>query len=151
MWDGVEHGGSEYDRANVRDRELATTEEYWRSMAKSGSCQKRWMGSAESAGSILQSLISVSDSQGPVVLRMQRELVEEGLDLDGTAGRIELAKHHGESWQRMQRELKALRGAYQPAVTVHNRCAADRLERAKAGSDTQVEEAATLFSILYDL
>ncbi|KAJ4264294.1 hypothetical protein NW762_005490 [Fusarium torreyae] len=116
MWDQIPVDSNLYNRAVEREQELRSTKGCWGWMSDHRSRIQRCMATKASALSILSSLLTVSDIQGPVVFRLQQELIDENKDLDDTTAGIEMSKHHGTSWQRLKQELKTLQTAHQLAI-----------------------------------
>ncbi|KAF4994262.1 hypothetical protein FDECE_13201 [Fusarium decemcellulare] len=111
MWNTIAFESSDYQQAQERETELKTTKGYWGWMASYGSRTQRWEGTKASAHSILTSLLWISESRGPVIFQIQKELIDEAKALDNTAAGTELVKYHGAAGQEFQRELKALRSS----------------------------------------
>ncbi|KAI7763913.1 hypothetical protein ACKAV7_013519 [Fusarium commune] len=108
MWDEVPEGSALYSSAVKRETELKSTEGYWGWMKNRGSRTQRCTDTRASALSILSGLLTVSDSQGPVVFQLQHEIVEEHMGFDETAAGTVLNNHYATRWDRLQGELRAL-------------------------------------------
>jgi hypothetical protein len=138
MWDEISPSGTLYDRATQAERELMTTADYWGGMGGQGSQTQRWMGTRASALSILTTLLWISDNDGPVVLQIQRELIDEKKGLDDTSAGLELSRHHGAAWQRLRQELKAARNSYQLALNAQDSRSARNLKAQKTELESQL-------------
>ncbi|KAF4965618.1 hypothetical protein FSARC_6605 [Fusarium sarcochroum] len=143
MWDEISVESSLYSRAMEREEELKSTEGCWGWMSDRGSRIQRCMATRASALSALSSLLAVSDVQGPAVLQLQQELIDENKDLDDTAAGIELSKHHGTSWQRLQRELKALQTSHQLTTEDSDSQFNEQLRAQRLDVERQLEVAET--------
>ena len=141
MWDGLRVDGVDYHKACKREEELRHTTEYWGSMLDQGSRIQRWYGTRASALSTLTGLLWTSDNRGPATLKIQKELIDQNKDLDETSAGIELAKHHGAAWQRLQMELKSIRKLHDQALQVRDDASARRFRAQKATLEGQLEKA----------
>ncbi|KAH6874970.1 P-loop containing nucleoside triphosphate hydrolase protein [Thelonectria olida] len=142
-WDAVQLESPKHDETAAREHELRTIDEYWGSMVNHGSPMQRWTGTRASALSILTTLLWLSDNRGPVVLRLQKELVDEHKDLDDTSAGLELAKHHGATWQQLQQELKALRVSFEQALEARDRASSQHLQTQRTELERQMAIAET--------
>ncbi|RYP47907.1 hypothetical protein DL768_006123 [Monosporascus sp. mg162] len=127
MWDSVQNRNAEYQAAVRRQNELMSTDIYWGYMRCHGSGVFRWTGEKASALSILESIISSSERDSPVILRIQRELIDEKKDLHDTSTGQGLAKQYGAVWQRLREELETLQLSYLQARREQNQKLADSL------------------------
>ncbi|MBE3042639.1 hypothetical protein IMZ48_08695 [Candidatus Bathyarchaeota archaeon] len=141
MWDSIPGEGSRYVKATERDDELSRTEGYWGSMLKMGSRAHRWMGTRASGLSILSGLLWQYDAAGPVILRIQEELVDKNRDLDETDAGMELAKHHGAKWQGHQKEIRELRASIEREVSNKNTESAALLRTQKRDLEHQLKKS----------
>ncbi|KAI5456472.1 P-loop containing nucleoside triphosphate hydrolase protein, partial [Mariannaea sp. PMI_226] len=143
MWDDIPFGSPICNLARQREDELRMKENYWGSMKSEGSRMQRWNGTRESALSIVTSLLWLSDNEGPVVLRIQKELVDEKEDLEDTSAGRELAKYHGVIWQRLQGEIRALKASCKQALEAQDKISAQRLEAERVELERQMNRAET--------
>lgn len=113
-WDQLGQGGEQYGQGIQREKELLETESFWGSMQQSGSRTMRWHGTSASARSVVASLLQVTDGRSPI-LQIQREIVDDGKELDDTEAGLEMARHHGMMWQQLCGELKSITAELQEA------------------------------------
>ncbi|KAI0091158.1 P-loop containing nucleoside triphosphate hydrolase protein [Irpex rosettiformis] len=107
MWDSF----VDQEPAVVRERELANRNEFFRPMLQQGARMYRHTNSVDSAREIISNLIrNMSD---PVPLQVQRELVERGVSISGTAAGMELLvqreallKKHDADLQDAERDMR---------------------------------------------
>ena len=141
MWDSIPNEGPRHAKATERDDDLAKTEAYWGSMLRLGSRAHRWTGTRASGLSILYGLLWKYDSAGPIILRIQEELVNEKRDLDETEAGMELAKHHGTKWQGHQKEVRELRISIEKDINSRNTESAALLRTQKRNLEHQLKES----------
>lgn len=138
-WDTIPVGSRQYQEATHRQEELVNTDNYWGSMRRMGSHSQKWVGTRESARAILADLLQVTDSCGPPVLQIQREIIDNGLDLDDTAAGRVLSRHHGTIWQQLRKDLKSLTTSYEEARRVRDGHMAAALHSQKTQVQSRLE------------
>lgn len=110
MWDKVSKTEGE-----KREQELIGKSDFWGTMIKGGASFERHYGTRDSAMDILREVIRNPKVDAPKVLKVQHEMVDDGLRLDQTdAGRqfeAELLKQrekHEREMRQMQEDVKML-------------------------------------------
>lgn len=106
MWDQVEPHSDQYLEACVREEELINNEMFWGSMRSSGSKVRRFNGDKSSAFAIVDLLTARTSSRPPVKFQIQRELVDEGLDLLDTSAARQIMAQLTQIRAKAQRELE---------------------------------------------
>jgi hypothetical protein len=132
MWNNLEIPGPDFDAAVQRENELKHTEECWGSMCRQGSYTRRWTGDEASARSIMDEVMAISNKYGPATLRIQRELVDECLDLDDTCVGRQLTRQYGALWQKLRKDLDQLKQGFAKAAKLQNRELAAQLRHQQA-------------------
>ncbi|KAI8303892.1 hypothetical protein K4K61_006618 [Colletotrichum sp. SAR11_59] len=102
---------SSAEEANVG--RLVAHAEWWGDMITNGSRITKHTGTADSAKKILELLIAARDQS--LLLTIQKELVDDGLDLDNTSAGRELDKEIRQAVERLQADMKRLREEAQEA------------------------------------
>lgn len=120
MWDKAPDSSDIYKLAVKRETELESVEGYWGWMSSHGSRTQRYMDTRASGLSILASLLAVSDAQGPVVLQLQDEIINQQKGFDDTAAGIILNGHYGTKWDHLQGELRALQTSITESSTLQS-------------------------------
>jgi hypothetical protein len=138
MWDKAPENSDIYKLAVKRETELESVEGYWGWMSSRGSRIQRCMAIRASGLSILASLLAVSDAQGPVVLRLQEEIVDQQKSFDDTAAGIVLNEHYGTKWDRLQGELRALQTSITGSSTLQS---SQQLQEQKLDLERQMKAA----------
>lgn len=141
MWDSIPSEGIHYEQAIERDHALAGTEAYWGSMLRMGSRAHRWMGTRASGLAILCGILLHYDAAGPVILRIQEELVDQKHDLGETEAGKELSKYHGAKRQGLQEEIKELRVSIDRETNSRRNGSAALLRSHKRDLDHRLKEA----------
>ncbi|KAF4462600.1 hypothetical protein FALBO_10583 [Fusarium albosuccineum] len=141
MWNTIAFESNDYHQAQKRENELKTTKGYWGWMTSHGSRTQRWEGTKASAHSILTSLLWISESRGPVVFQIQKELVDEAKALDNTAAGTELVRYHGAAGQEFQRELKAVRSSLKQAEESSGKTATRHFQDQEAIVENRLADA----------
>lgn len=90
-WDLVDSGKIDLGRAIERESELRFKDEFWGRFCRQGSQVKRLRDNDSSALSILFDLVTLHDQNGPAILRIQKELVDQGKELHETIAGQELS------------------------------------------------------------
>jgi len=109
-------------RAMERERELRTSEDFWAPMLERGSRLARFEDSRDSGLQLIMSLIE----QNPVVLQIQKELVEDGKNLIDTA-----------AGNTVNEETKRLEEKYKAEIAQIQK----EMDEALAARDKDVQEA----------
>jgi hypothetical protein len=88
---------------DAREAELVREEDFWGYMAKRGSKVMRHYGDRESAMRIVKKIVKQHQKgDGDITLRIQKEIVDEGMDLNDTAA----GKHINEEINRLNEKHK---------------------------------------------
>lgn len=103
MW-----GKEEQETALRRERELVDRDGFWNTMHQRGSAVRRWHGDSNTAHDIVEHLLLARSKHGVVVLKIQRELVDEGKTLVKTSAGQEVNRELSELREKMERELRRL-------------------------------------------
>ena len=112
MWGNLEKSGMDFKAGIERERTLVSDDRFWGRMVKGGSHIVRHDGSAESARDIVSYLLS---QRGPVVLDIQRDMVDQHKTLDETAAGQFIQQEHMAVRQRYERDLAELQAEMEEA------------------------------------
>jgi hypothetical protein len=100
-----------------REQQLRSNDEFWGYMAKKGSRIVRHSGSQESAISIVDSIVK---RQKTIVLDIQDDMVNKGLDLDETLAGQSLNRELIEQRKKHQQEMKILEADMRKAIAARD-------------------------------
>ncbi|KAI0886792.1 P-loop containing nucleoside triphosphate hydrolase protein [Annulohypoxylon maeteangense] len=84
MWDSIDQDAILLQKAFCNEDQLKNTENFWGSLVDGGSHVMRWTGDKESALGAISHLINLHDLHGSIVLKIQQELVDDGINLNDT-------------------------------------------------------------------
>lgn len=85
MWKNLNGPNLSYDTGVAREKELLDRKEWWGLMCERGSSVVRHDGTKECAMEMIEDLIQRRNQGGPVVLDIQKEMVDEKLSLENTS------------------------------------------------------------------
>ncbi|RGP71717.1 hypothetical protein FLONG3_7021 [Fusarium longipes] len=120
MWDLTQTGKLSRREAEMRETRLASTEEYWGKLCRQGSRTKRWQGDYRTAQSIVSELLRLNDRSGPIIQRLQRELVDEGKSLAQTAAGRELLTEYELAERKCNDDLSSIIYGERDELTLDN-------------------------------
>lgn len=124
MWDIAPEA-----KGKQREDELITKSEFWGAMIRGGASLQRHYGTRDSALNILNAMICTQKADAPTVLKVQHELVDQGLRLDQTeAGRLfeaELLKQR----EKHEREIKEMQDDVKMLLEMNEKKAAAETEK----------------------
>lgn len=120
MWDSIELNPALLQNAFSHESQLQDTKNFWGSLIGGGSHVMRWTGEKESALSAIGHLIDLHDQRGNIVLKIQRELVDEALSLDDTDSGKTVQDGFVQALVKHQCELRDLLSQFRQAVQESN-------------------------------
>lgn len=113
MWNFLEQSGAAPDSEVQREKELRSNDNFWGSMKKGGSHIARHSGGLQSAETIVSLLV---DKHSPVVLDIQRQMVDEEKTLDETTAGKYMQKDLLEARRRHEKDKAELQQAMDDAL-----------------------------------
>lgn len=122
MWDGFKADSHEEWKANNREDRLKMLGQYWGWAYIQGSRHRRWSGTRLSALSIVEDTLENCERAENPVLEIQRELADNGADLDDTLAGREMLKQHITEMKRLKRGIRTFRN-------LERACEEDDMER----------------------
>ena len=108
-----------------REEQLATQPDYWSVMLAKGSRMFRQNRGAQSATEIVAYLLS---RRRPMILKIQRQLVDENLTLEETSAGQEIQAESEEQRLAFEKELKGIRAELEDAVATQDQEAQEELQ-----------------------
>jgi peptidoglycan/xylan/chitin deacetylase (PgdA/CDA1 family) len=119
MWRGVE-----MDRALQREQQLVTSPKFWAGMIAKGSKVMRQDQEAESAMAIVDYLVA---RKRPVVLDIQRQLVDDNMTLDRTSAGMEVQAEIAKHRELYQKKLDEYKQEMQAAIRAKDKESQDEI------------------------
>jgi ParB-like chromosome segregation protein Spo0J len=132
MWDSIgQVQGAE------REGALLATPDFWGIMVRNGSSVARFGGTKEGACSIIESQLSKTKS----TLNIQREMIDDGLQLKDTEAGKEVFAEMTEVKLEHQREIMQLRSDMEAALSQADRAASKTIAKMSEGYDDKLANA----------
>ncbi|KAI1071787.1 hypothetical protein LB507_005469 [Fusarium sp. FIESC RH6] len=95
-----------------REKELIARSEFWGAMHTGGSQVVRWLGTKDSAQTVVDRIIKIHKENGKAMLKIQEELVDEGMSLDKTGAGREVQREIIAAKEELQQEIQQLQNAH---------------------------------------
>ncbi|TGJ80533.1 hypothetical protein E0Z10_g8238 [Xylaria hypoxylon] len=141
MWDSIPAGSELETIALQRERELRDTEMFWGSMSRRGSCMVRSPDNESSPLDIVNALADLAIQDGPVILQIQREIVDQQCAMEDTTARREIVKEYAELSTIFHQELKKLQIQYVEAEISRSHEVTKEIQGQKESLEYQILEA----------
>ena len=123
MWKNLNGPNLSYDTGVAREKELTSRKDWWGLMCERGSSVVRHDGTKECALEMIEDLIQRRAQGGPVLLEIQKEMVDDKKSLEDTAAGQEVEKEltlakkkFEELRQETGREVNAAANKFDKAV-----------------------------------
>ncbi|RBR20355.1 uncharacterized protein FIESC28_05319 [Fusarium coffeatum] len=110
MWDTLDTTVPEV--GDQREKELIARSEFWGAMHTGGSQVVRWLGTKDSAQTVVDKIIKIHKENGKAMLKIQEELVDEGMSLDKTGAGREVQREIIAAKAELQQEIQQLQNAH---------------------------------------
>ncbi|KAI0533320.1 P-loop containing nucleoside triphosphate hydrolase protein [Xylaria digitata] len=138
MWDSIPTDSKLETIALQRERELRETEIFWGSMSRLGSGMARWPDKENSPLDIVNALADSAIQDGPVILQIQREIVDQKCPLEDTTAGRELVEEYAGLSKIFRQELKKLQIDYAEAESLRHDEAAKAIQAQKGSLEDQI-------------
>jgi chemotaxis protein histidine kinase CheA len=116
MWKNLNGPNLSYDTGVAREKELTSRKDWWGLMCDRGSSVVRHDGTKECAMEMIEDLIQRHNKGGPVLLEIQREMVDDKKPLDQTAAGQEVEKDLTAAKQKFEEQIADLQESYDEAL-----------------------------------
>jgi chemotaxis protein histidine kinase CheA len=116
MWKNLNGPNLSYDTGVAREKELLDRKEWWGLMCERGSSVVRHDGTKECAMEMIEDLIQRRNQGGPVVLDIQKEMVDEKLSLEDTAAGQVVEEELTIAKQKFKEQIADLQESYDEAL-----------------------------------
>lgn len=116
MWNSVSQNLVSLQDAFNRENQLKTTANFWGLLIRGGSRVMRWAGDKQSAVGAISHLVDLHDRHGSIVLKIQRELVENRIALDDTDSGRAVQDGFVQTLAKHQADLRDLSSQFRAAM-----------------------------------
>jgi len=116
MWGNLNGPNLSYDTGVKREEELLTRKDWWGLMRDRGSTVFRHDGTKECATKLVESMIERRNQDGPVLLNIQKEMIDDKKSLEDTAAGQEVEKELVEAKAKFREEITDLQESYDQAL-----------------------------------
>lgn len=137
MWNVLEQSGVSFDSGVQREKELRSNDNFWGLMEKGGSRIVRHSGGLQSAISIVSLLV---DKKSPMVLDIQRQMIDEGKSLDETTAGKFVQKELLDARKRHERDIADYQQSMNDALKEKDENMAAILHKQKEEHEAKVSE-----------
>lgn len=137
MWNVLEQSGVSFDSGVQREKELRSNDNFWGLMEKGGSHIVRHSGGLQSAISIVSLLV---DKKSPIVLDIQRQMIDEGKSLDETIAGKFVQKELLDARKRHERDIADYQQSMDDALKEKDENMAAILHKQKEEHEAKVSE-----------
>ncbi|KAF2962759.1 hypothetical protein GQX73_g10808 [Xylaria multiplex] len=140
MWDSIPSGSELETIALQREQELRETENFWGSMSRLGSGMARWPDNKTSPLDIVNTLANSAIQGRPIILQIQREIVDQKCALEDTTAGRELVEEYAGLSKILRQELKKLQIDYAEAESLRHDETAKAIQAQKGSLEDQILE-----------
>jgi len=116
MWGNLNGPNLSYDTGVQREEELLTRKDWWGLMRDRGSTVFRHDGTKDCAMKLVETMIERRKQDGPVLLNIQKEMIDDKKSLEDTAAGQEVEKELVEAKARFQEQITDLQESYDQAL-----------------------------------
>ncbi|KAM0232476.1 hypothetical protein ACHAP5_010729 [Fusarium lateritium] len=145
MWDNLDTTMPEIGAQ--REKELITRSEFWGTMHKGGSHVARWLGTKESAQTVVDKIMKTHKDNGKAMLKIQEQMVDQGMSLDETGAGQEAQREMLAAKAELKQEIQQLQDAHREMMKQSNEALAEELaSRQKVFEERLAETSETKIS-----
>lgn len=141
MWGNLNGPNLSYDTGVKREEELLTRKDWWGLMRDRGSTVFRHDGSKECAMKLVESMIERGYQDGPVLLNIQKEMIDDKKSLEDTAAGQEVEKELVEAKARFQEQISDLQESYNEALKERDDQLAEVLQEQREDLEKKLQRA----------
>lgn len=134
MWERVSE-----DEGIRREKELETTADFWGWMKDQGSSIHRHSNDRTSALRLIEHFVQKPPDEAKVVLELQRQMVDEEMDLNRTDAGQEVDGGLAEERRKQEQNIRELREQLEEARESHDQVMAEAMEEEKARVEKQMQ------------
>lgn len=141
MWKNLNGPNLSYDTGVAREKELLDRKEWWGLMCERGSSVVRHDGTKECAMEMIEDLIQRRNQGGPVVLDIQKEMVDDKLSLEETAAGQAVDKELHIAKQKFEEQIADLQESYDEALKDRDEQLAELLREQREDLEKKLQRA----------
>ncbi|KAH7184576.1 uncharacterized protein B0J16DRAFT_355286 [Fusarium flagelliforme] len=138
MWDNLDTALPNV--GDQREKELIDRSEFWGAMHTGGSQVVRWLGTKDSAKSVVDKIIKIHKGNGKAMLKIQQELVDKGMSLDKTGAGREVQRELLAAKAELQQEIQQLQNAHAEMMRQSDQELASKLASQKEAFEKRLVE-----------
>ncbi|KAI1087989.1 P-loop containing nucleoside triphosphate hydrolase protein [Rostrohypoxylon terebratum] len=139
MWDSIEQDTALLQKAFSHEDQLKNTENFWGSLIRGGSNVMRWTGDRESAFGAINHLVNLREKYGSITLKIQRELVDQEMNLDDTEVGKEVQDVFVQALAKHQEDLRDITSQFRQTLQDGNNKMALELQETLNATRYQIE------------
>jgi hypothetical protein len=141
MWKNLNGPNLSYDTGVAREKELLDRKEWWGLMCDRGSSVVRHDGTKECAMEMIEDLIQRRNQGGPVVLEIQKEMVDDKLSLEQTSAGIAVDQELSIAKQKFEEQIADLQESYDEALKDRDEQLAEILREQRDDLEKKLQRA----------
>jgi chemotaxis protein histidine kinase CheA len=141
MWKNLNGPNLSYDTGVAREKELLNRKEWWGLMCERGSSVVRHDGTKECAMEMIEDLIQRRNQGGPVVLDIQKELVDEKLSLENTSAGMAVDQELSIARKKFEEQIADLQESYGEALKDRDEQLAELLREQRDDLEKKLQKA----------
>ncbi|KAI0892436.1 P-loop containing nucleoside triphosphate hydrolase protein [Annulohypoxylon nitens] len=139
MWDSIEQDAALLQKAFSHEEQLRNTENFWGALIRGGSNVMRWTGDKESALGAISHLVNLREEYGGITLKIQKELVDEGTNLDDTEVGKAVQDAFVQALAKHQEDLRDITSQFRQTLQDGNNKMALELQETLNATKSQIE------------
>lgn len=141
MWKNLNGPNLSYDTGVAREKELTSRKDWWGLMCERGSSVVRHDGTKECAMAMIEDLIQRRNQGGPVLLEIQKEMVDEKKSLEQTLAGMEVEKEITVATQKFKEQIADLQESYDDALKERDEQLAEVLKEQREDLEKKLQRA----------
>jgi chemotaxis protein histidine kinase CheA len=141
MWKNLNGPNLSYDTGVAREKELTSRKDWWGLMCERGSSVVRHDGTKECAMEMIEDLIQRRNQGGPVLLEIQKEMIDEKKSLEQTLAGMEVEKEITVATQKFKEQIADLQESYDEALKERDEQLAEVLREQRDDLEKKLQRA----------
>jgi hypothetical protein len=141
MWKNLNGPNLSYDTGVAREKELTSRKDWWGMMCERGSSVVRHDGTKECALEMIEDLIQRRAQGGPVLLEIQKEMVDDKKSLEDTAAGQEVEKELTLAKKKFEEQLTDIQESYDEALKERDMQLAEVLKEQRDDLEKKLQKA----------
>ena len=141
MWKNLNGPNLSYDTGVAREKELTSRKDWWGLMCERGSSVVRHDGTKECALEMIEDLIQRRAQGGPVLLEIQKEMVDDKKSLEDTAAGQEVEKELTLAKKKFEEQITDIQESYDEALKERDMQLAEVLKEQRDDLEKKLQKA----------